>query len=136
MRSITIGWNPLGVITLCIAITLPMPMGYFSKYTGTVQICLAGCFAQNMVFAYTQALMTIASVNWEKLVNFYTLLLNQQPSSVIPNVYAEFQLPGLTLGVFQPEKYHTREFATSAKSKISLCLEVSNLEAAIAHVTN
>ena len=107
-----------------------------TNYTETVQVCLAGCFEENMVFAYTQALVTIASVNWEKLVNFYTQLLEEQPSSLIPSVYAEFQLPGLTLGIFQPDKNHTWEFATSAKSKISLCLEVSNLEAAIAHLTN
>jgi predicted enzyme related to lactoylglutathione lyase len=89
-----------------------------------------------MVFSYTQALVTIASVNLENLVSFYTELLEQNPASVIPDVYAEFQLPGVRLGIFQPHKNHRSEFANSAQSQISLCLEVSNLEVAIAHITN
>ena len=87
-----------------------------------------------MVFQYTEALVTIASVNFANLVDFYTQLLNKKPTSFIPNVYAEFQLPGVRLGIFQPQKNHTLEFANSANSQISLCLEVSNLEQAIAHL--
>ncbi|TVP61279.1 MAG: VOC family protein [Nodularia sp. (in: Bacteria)] len=89
-----------------------------------------------MGFQYTEALVTLASVNFEILVNFYTELLDKKPSSLIPNVYAEFQLPGVRLGIFQPQKNHTSEFANSANSQISLCLEVNNLEQAIAHLTN
>ncbi len=89
-----------------------------------------------MVFQYTEALVTIASINFADLVNFYTKLLNKQPFSLIPNVYAEFQLPGVRLGIFQPQKNHISEFANSANSQISLCLEVSNLEQAIAHLAN
>ena len=89
-----------------------------------------------MGFQYTEALVTIASINFENLVNFYTELLDKKPSSLISNVYAEFQLPGVRLGIFSPQKNHTAEFANSANSQISLCLEVSNLETAIAHLTN
>ncbi|MBW4557657.1 MAG: VOC family protein [Trichormus sp. ATA11-4-KO1] len=87
-----------------------------------------------MVFQYTEALVTIASINLEDLVDFYAQLLGQKPINFIPNIYAEFQLTGVRLGIFQPKKTHASEFTTSAKSKISLCLEVSNLEAAIAHL--
>ncbi|KZL48402.1 glyoxalase [Nodularia spumigena CENA596] len=87
-----------------------------------------------MVFQYTEALVTIASVNFDKLVDFYTQLLNKKPTSLIPKVYAEFQLPGVRLGIFQPQKNHRSEFANSANSQMSLCLEVSNLEQAIAHL--
>ncbi|MEA5514175.1 VOC family protein [Nodularia sp. UHCC 0506] len=89
-----------------------------------------------MIFQYTAALVTIASINFANLVDFYTELLNKKPLSFIPNVYAEFQLPGVRLGIFQPQKNHTSEFANSANSQISLCLEVSNLEQAIAHLVN
>ncbi len=89
-----------------------------------------------MVLEYTEALVTIASVNFEKLVNFYQELLHKKPSSLIPNVYAEFQLPGVKLGIFKPHKNHTAEFANSGNSQISLCLEVRNLEQAIAHLAN
>ncbi|CEJ46091.1 VOC family protein [Umezakia ovalisporum] len=89
-----------------------------------------------MIFQYTEALVTVASINFENLVSFYTQFLNQKPSSFMPNIYAEFSLPGVRLGIFKPQKKHTSEFATSANSKMSLCLEVSNLEAAIAHIEN
>ncbi|BAY93613.1 MULTISPECIES: VOC family protein [unclassified Tolypothrix] len=89
-----------------------------------------------MVFQYTDALVTIATINLDNLVSFYTNLLGQKPTALLPNIYAEFQLSGLRLGIFQPKNTHQNEFETTAKSKISLCLEVSNLEIAIAHLTN
>jgi catechol 2,3-dioxygenase-like lactoylglutathione lyase family enzyme len=88
-----------------------------------------------MLLRYTDALVTIATINLDNLVNFYTNFLGQKPTTLIPNIYAEFQLPGVRLGIFKPKKINEPEFATSAKSKISLCLEVSSLENAIAHLT-
>lgn len=88
-----------------------------------------------MVFQYTDAFVTLATVNFENLVTFYTNLLELKPATIIPNVYAEFQLPSVKLGIFQPKKIHEPEFKNSAQSKLSLCLEVSNLEDAIAHLT-
>jgi catechol 2,3-dioxygenase-like lactoylglutathione lyase family enzyme len=97
-----------------------------------------------MVFQYTNAFVTIASVNCEELVSFYTKLLEQKPVLLIPNIYAEFNLIGMRLGIFKPKNSNESEFEAIsneklfyvyAKSKISLCLEVSNLEDAIAHLT-
>ena len=97
-----------------------------------------------MVFQYTNAIVTIASVNCENLVNFYTKLLEQKPVILIPNVYAEFNLVNMRLGIFKPKNTNESEFeemsddkplSSYPKSKISLCLEVSNLEDAIAHLT-
>ncbi|MBD2246234.1 VOC family protein [Nostoc sp. FACHB-888] len=88
-----------------------------------------------MVFQYTNAFVTIASVNCDNLVNFYTKLLEQKPVILIPNVYAEFNLLSMRLGIFKPKNTNESEFKANAKSKISLCLEVSNLEDAIAHLT-
>jgi predicted enzyme related to lactoylglutathione lyase len=87
-----------------------------------------------MIFQYTDALVTIATVNFDNLVSFYTQFLGQNPTNLMPNVYAEFQFSGLRLGIFQPKSTDEAEFETTAKSKISLCLEVNNLEAAIAHL--
>jgi hypothetical protein len=89
----------------------------------------------NMVFQYTNAFVTIASLNCENLVSFYTKFLEQKPVILIPNVYAEFNLVSMRLGIFKPKKTNESEFEAIAKSKISLCLEVSNLEDAIAHLT-
>lgn len=86
------------------------------------------------VFSCTAALVCLATVNLETLVHFYTHLLGQDAAVYIPNVYAEFHLPGLRLGIFRPKESNRQEFE-SAKSRISLCLEVSDLDRAIAHLT-
>ncbi|MBO3458789.1 hypothetical protein G7B40_016555 [Aetokthonos hydrillicola Thurmond2011] len=88
-----------------------------------------------MVFQYTDALITIATLDIEKMVCFYTQFLQKQPEHFIPNTYAEFQLPGMKLSIFKPKPTHLSEFQTSANSKISLCLEINDLESAIAHLT-
>ncbi len=89
-----------------------------------------------MGFHYTDALITLATLNINQLVTFYTNFLEQQPITSIPNVYAEFLVAGMRLGIFQPKQTHESEFHNSTKSKVSLCLEVSNLEAAIAHISD
>lgn len=88
-----------------------------------------------MVFQCTAALVTLAAVDTEKIVLFYTQILGQEPAAHIPNVYAEFQLPGLRLGIFRPKETNQFEFENAVKSGMSLCLEVSDLERAIAHFT-
>lgn len=88
-----------------------------------------------MSIEYTEAIVTIATLNIDQLINFYTNFLGQEPTSVIPNVYAEFNLVGLRLGIFKPKQTDESAFPSSAKSRMSLCLEVNNLEEAIAHIT-
>ncbi len=86
---------------------------------------------------YKTAFLTIASQNLETLVTFYKLLLEQSPDSYLPNKYAEFQLQGgLTLGIFQPKETHKNQFSQPEKSAMSLCIEVSNLESAIAQISS
>lgn len=88
-----------------------------------------------MAFHYTDAFVTLADANIETLVQFYAQLLEQEPEPYIPNVYAEFRLSGLRLGIFKPKQSNQQEFANSARSGMSLCLEVEDLEAAIAHLS-
>jgi hypothetical protein len=87
-----------------------------------------------MPLKLSAALLTLAAANFDPLVQFYCQLLSQQPNRYIPNVYAEFQLPGLTLGIFRPKQPEQYEPTASCRSAMSLCLEVENLEAAIAHL--
>lgn len=86
-----------------------------------------------MTFQCTEAFVTLAAVNFEELVDFYTNLFKQIPTVHTPNVYAEFQLPGLRLGIFRPTS-HEQEFESNG-GQMSLCLEVNDLEEAIAHLT-
>ncbi|MEA5510170.1 VOC family protein [Crocosphaera sp. UHCC 0190] len=85
-----------------------------------------------MGLAYTNAFVALAATNFEQVVQFYHQLLSQTPHPYQPGRYAEFQLVGLRLGIFQPKPTHQEEFSHSLGSGISLCLEVKNLEAAIA----
>jgi predicted enzyme related to lactoylglutathione lyase len=88
-----------------------------------------------MEFHYTKAFVTLAALDFEPLVQFYQKLLHTEPSPYLPPIYAEFQLKGLTLGIFQPKASHRKEFAHSVGSGMSLCLEVENLAQTIAFLT-
>lgn len=89
-----------------------------------------------MAFQYTDAFVTLAAADMEALVQFYCQFLDREPKPYVPNVYAEFELPGLRLGIFHPKPNHRQEFGQSAQSGMSLCLEVEDLEGAIAHLTS
>ncbi|NET00409.1 MAG: VOC family protein [Sphaerospermopsis sp. SIO1G1] len=84
---------------------------------------------------YNYGLVTIATVNFENLVNFYIQFLAQEPDKFIPKVYAEFQIANLCLGIFKPKKNNEAEFTTNNKNSLSLCLEVNDLKSAIAQIT-
>ena len=88
-----------------------------------------------MNFNYLDILVTISTKNIEKLVNFYSQLLQKQPNHYRPGIYAEFELEKLRLGIFKPKVEHETEFANSGSS-MSLCIEVKNLEQAIACLTD
>ncbi len=87
----------------------------------------------------TNVFVTLVDPDGETLMRFYSLLFRQEPSIYIPKVYAEFQLPGLRLGLFKPQENHVAEFSgrplrylQSSAGGMSLCMEVTNLEEAIA----
>lgn len=87
-------------------------------------------------FSILTAFVTLADAHSETLVTFYRQFLQIEPQPFIPNVYAEFQLPGLRLGIFQPKPSHIETFSQSDRAGMSLCLEVQDLEEAIAHLTS
>jgi predicted enzyme related to lactoylglutathione lyase len=89
-----------------------------------------------MSFLYTDAFVTLAAADVETLVQFYRQLLDREPNPYIPHIYAEFQVSGLRLGIFQPKPTHLQEFEQSTQSGMSLCLEVDDLEGAIAHLSS
>jgi predicted enzyme related to lactoylglutathione lyase len=67
-----------------------------------------------------------------KLVPFYQQLFELEPSVWSPQ-YAEFELPGLKLGIFKPKADQQQQF--QGAGGISLCLEVEQLEQAIEQLT-
>lgn len=82
---------------------------------------------------YDSIFVALADSAEEELVQFYRALFGE-PIAYIPHRYAEFQLAGLRLGIFQPSKDHQAEFSASPSS-MSLCIEVEQLEAAIDRFT-
>lgn len=86
-------------------------------------------------FIFREAFVTLATLHLDATMAFYKALFGSDPQVYIPDIYAEFLLPGLKLGIFQPNAENYHEFAAHGKSKMSLCFEVENLEAAIAHLT-
>lgn len=86
----------------------------------------------------TAAFLTLATANFAAIVAFYQHLLEQPPAPLIPNTYAEFQLPGLRLGIFRPKTaaaHPSTQKVGTPPAGMSLCIEVADLEAAIAHLT-
>jgi predicted enzyme related to lactoylglutathione lyase len=84
-----------------------------------------------VLFMLTAALVTIASVNFNLVVDFYTQFLGSAPDKYIPDVYAEFPIAGVRLGIFCPKPSNRAEFAYPHQSGMSLCLEVDSLERSI-----
>jgi predicted enzyme related to lactoylglutathione lyase len=85
---------------------------------------------------FTAALVTIASVNFDRSVEFYGQLFAATPQPYIPHVYAEYAISGLRLGIFCPQSSHQAEFGQPQQSGMSLCLEVKSLEQAIAQLAD
>lgn len=82
-----------------------------------------------------QAFVTIATLELDALSRFYQDFLGQSPQRYVPQVYAEFQLPSLRLGLFQIRPSDRQEFINPGKGTVSLTLEVADLAAAIAQLT-
>jgi len=87
-----------------------------------------------MALKIKEFLATIAALDLDRLVEFYTLFLCREPVIWIKDVYAEFEVSGLRFGLFKPRSSDQPEFAGNCGA-MSLCLEVENLEAAIASLT-
>jgi hypothetical protein len=105
-----------------------------SRLSYFVYLC-SGDGLDYMGLNYTTCFIAIADLDGHTLKQFYQAFLGQNPTVDIPNVYAEFKLPGLRLGLFKPSNAHQAEFANLSNGSMSLCLEVESIEAAIAHLT-
>jgi catechol 2,3-dioxygenase-like lactoylglutathione lyase family enzyme len=87
------------------------------------------------LFHYREAFIALGTSNFDRSVQFYRQLLSQEPSPYLTDVYGEFRLINLKLGVFCPKESHSGEFGDSRGSGMSICLEVESLEQAIEHLS-
>jgi len=88
-----------------------------------------------MNFKYLAVFVAVSTSNLQTLVDFYRELFQVEPSSHQIAKYAEFELGTLRLGIFHPKVEHQSEFKNIASS-MSLCIEVKDLEQAIATLVN
>ena len=90
-----------------------------------------------MQLKYSDVFVAIATDNIQLLVDFYSRLLQQQPAIYRPDIYAEFQLDlnRLRIAIFLPKLERQAEFKP-ARSSMSLCLEVEQLDRAIAYIAD
>lgn len=89
-----------------------------------------------MNLKYTEAFITIATTKINQTVEFYHQFLQLNPEPYIPNTYAEFNLKTLKLAIFKPKESNMIEFDRSIGSGLSICLEVVDLDYAIASLTD
>ncbi len=80
-----------------------------------------------------EVFIALSSAQVSRQVRFYQALFGIEP---VPSssIYAEFRLPGLWLAIFSPKAENAAEFAAASSGPMSLCLEVSDLAGAIAHL--
>jgi predicted enzyme related to lactoylglutathione lyase len=83
-----------------------------------------------MALHTSDVFITLVDPDGETLGRFYRQLFGLEPVMDIPRIYTEFLLPGLRLGIFKPQEKHAAEFVGAGG--MSLCVEVEDLEAAIA----
>lgn len=78
--------------------------------------------------------IALASVRVAEQAEFYRKFLKVTPRPETAK-YAEFQLPGLRLAIFEPKLESRSEFAATGAGPMGFCVEVDDLPRAIAHLT-
>ena len=84
-------------------------------------------------FLCAEVFVALSSLEVSRQTVFYSSLLGCAPLMETGG-YAEFRLPGMRLAIFAPSEKNTAEFAAESSGAMSLCLEVADLEGAIAHL--
>lgn len=87
-----------------------------------------------MNFNYSEIFLAISTDNIQVLTDFYSKFLQKQPDVHRPEIYTEFKLEKLRLAIFKPKPEREAEF-NNLSSAMSLCLQIADLEAAIATLT-
>jgi len=91
-----------------------------------------------MAIDFAEAWIAIGAEEFAATVDFYCALFGREPDSRIREVYVEFRLPRLRLGIFQPRQGHEAEFRNSPgkSSGLNLVLRVKDLDLALSQWTH
>ncbi|MEM9149554.1 MAG: VOC family protein [Cyanobacteria bacterium P01_F01_bin.3] len=85
--------------------------------------------------SFREVFVALSSHQVEKQMAFYKACFSVEPT-VSTSSYCEFRLAGLKLAIFEPSATHAEEFSQTSSGSMSLCVEVDDLDAMIAHLTN
>lgn len=88
-----------------------------------------------MKLSCSEIFITIATENVQLSADFYQQLLELKPKISRLPAYVEFEFENLRLAIFKPKADHQAEFV-SRTSSMSLCLELEDLDRAIAHLSD
>ena len=88
----------------------------------------------NCSLSFSEAFVAIATQQLKQQTQFYSAAFSCTPAVSAPT-YSEFRLSGLKLALFVPGDRHQQTFQAPSSGPMSLCVEVDDLEAAIAHLT-
>jgi predicted enzyme related to lactoylglutathione lyase len=83
---------------------------------------------------FSRAIVTIAAIDWQKSVAFYQTLTQSPPNQLLDDRYAEFEIAGLRVGIYRPR--NNEQIFPNPHPRLSLCLEVQNLEAAVQYLND
>lgn len=86
-----------------------------------------------MASLYKCGRLAIAAIDFDEMRQFYSKILQQEPTRQIKDVYVEYQLPDLRIGLFKPRPDNRPEFMHDTRSTASIVLEVTDIDAAIKH---
>ena len=89
-----------------------------------------------MASLYKYGRLAIAAIDFDTMRQFYSKVLQQEPTRHIKDVYVEYQLPDLRIGLFKPRPDNRPEFMHDTRSTASIVLEVTDIDAAIKHFTS
>jgi predicted enzyme related to lactoylglutathione lyase len=91
-----------------------------------------------MAIDFAEAWAAIGAEEFAATVDFYSALFGREPDSRIRDIYVEFRLPQLRLGIFRPRQGHEAEFRNSPEksSGLNLVLRVKDLDLALSQWTH
>ncbi|GHO41917.1 VOC family protein [Ktedonospora formicarum] len=86
-----------------------------------------------MVSLYKYGRLAIAAIHFDEMKEFYTKILQEEPIRQVKDVYVEFQIPELRIGLFKPRPDNRPEFMHDTRSTASIVLEVIDIHEAANH---
>lgn len=86
-----------------------------------------------MAIDFAEAWVAIGAEEFAATVDFYSALFGREPDVRVRDIYVEFRLPQLRLGIFRPRQGHEAEFRNPPGKScgLNMVLRVKDLDLAL-----